>query len=306
MMSRPPGSVAFLGFGLIGGSIAQALAAGRSAPAEPGLPERPRMTAWTPRGLGPALAARDGIIDLAASSPAEALDGADLVVIAAPPLAAIALVRGLGSDLAPFVASSAVVTDVTSTKGAIVAAARESGVRFIGGHPMAGREASGYQSASDDLFVDRPWIIVSPEGTPAATAGPVRWLAARCGARPVEMSAADHDAATAAVSHLPLVAAAALVEAVCGTGGDVWAVAGALTASGWASATRLALGDPRMGAGIVATNAQEVAANIRALRDALDSWLAELEQAGGPDADTLERRFAAARANLARGLDQDR
>lgn len=306
MIGRPPARIAFLGFGLIGGSIAKALGAegpGGHEP-EPGL--RPYLSAWTPTGHGPAQATADGVIDQAAQSIPEALDGADLVVIGAPALDAIALVERLGADLATHLAPGAVVTDVTSTKRAITEAAARSGLPFIGGHPMAGRETRGYEAAVAGLFVNRPWVIVVPEGTPAGTADPVRWLAAQCGARPIEMSAADHDAATAAVSHLPLVAAAALVDAVHGGGGEAWSMARSVASSGWASATRLALGDPRMGAGILATNSAEVAAGVRAFRAALDAWLAELERPDGPDADALERRLAAARAILEPGADDAR
>lgn len=306
MIGRPPARIAFLGFGLIGGSIARALGTENAGGHGAGPGSRPYLTAWTPTGHGTAQAAEDGVIDVAARSLPEALDGADLVVIAAPALDAIALVERLGADLAADLPADAVVTDVTSTKRAIVEAAARSAIQFVGGHPMAGRETSGYEAAVPDLFVDRPWVIVLPEGTSAGTADPVRWLAARCGARTIEMSAADHDAATAAVSHLPLVAAAALVEAVHGGGGEAWTMARSLASSGWASATRLALGDPRMGAGILTTNSADVAAGVRALRAALDAWLAELERADGPHADALERRLAAARAILESSLDDDR
>lgn len=306
MSGRPPARIAFLGFGLIGGSIAKALGAEGPGSAGSASGARPYLSAWTPSGHGPAQAAADGVIDQAAGSLPEAVDGADLVVIAAPAMDAIGLVERLGSDLATHLSAGALVTDVTSTKRAIMEAGSRSGRSFIGGHPMAGREASGYEAAVPGLFVDRPWVICVPEGTPAATADPVRWLAARCGARAVDMSAADHDAATAAVSHLPLVAAAALVEAVHGGGGESWLMARSLAASGWASATRLALGDPRMGAGILATNSPDVAAGVRALRAALDAWLAELERPGGPDADVLEVRLAAARSILESGADNAR
>ena len=76
-----------------------------------------------------------------------------------------------------------------------------------------------------------------------------------------------------------------------------------LASSGWASATRLALGDPRMGAGILATNSADVAAGVRAMRTALDAWLAELEAPEGPNADALQRRLAAARAILESSAD---
>lgn len=305
MIGRVPARIAFIGFGLIGGSIAKALGVEIPGATGSGTGSRPYLTAWTPTGHGPAQAAADGVIDHAARSLPEVLDGADLVVIAAPALDAIALVERLGSGLAQHLTAGAVVTDATSTKRAITAAAVRSGLPFVGGHPMAGREMSGYGAAVAELFVDRPWVIVIPEGTPPGISDRVRWLADRCGARPLEMTAADHDAATGAVSHLPLVVAAALVEAVHGEGGDAWRMTRSLASSGWASATRLALGDPRMGAGILATNGAEVAAGVRALRAALEAWLVELERPEGPNADALERRLAAARAILESGADDD-
>lgn len=294
MTDGPPATIAFLGFGLIGGSIARAL--GRD-PKTGAQVERPRLVAWAPSGTGPAAAVRDDVIDVAASSPDEAIGDADLIVIAAPATDAIAIVRRLGTDLAPALRPGAVVTDVTSTKGAIVAAAAEAGVRFVGGHPMAGRESSGYDASTADLFVDRPWVVVPGDAGRDEDVEAVRWLAVRCGARPMLLSAAAHDAATAAVSHLPLVVAAALVETLHGQGPDPLSVATTLAASGWGSATRLARGDARMGAGIVATNAAAIATQVRAMRDALDAWLAVLED-GQPDPDALEARFEAARSSL--------
>jgi len=293
---RPARRVAFLGLGLVGGSIAQALATNPKTgrPAE----NRPRMAAWTPAGRGPAAAFAGGAIDHVASDPADALSGADLVIIAAPPLETVELIGRLGSDLRNALLRGALVTDVASTKGAIIAAALAVGVPFVGGHPMAGREAAGYGAARPDLFIDRAWLVVRPPDVPEAAAGPVRWLAEACGAIPMELTAEAHDAATAAISHLPLVASASLVEAVAGPGGDTWSIARRLAASGWDGMTRLARGDARMGAGIATTNAVELAAALRAYRSAIDAWIADLERAGGPDATRLQRRLEAARSYL--------
>jgi prephenate dehydrogenase len=111
----------------------------------------------------------------------------------------------------------------------------------------------------------------------------------------------------AAVSHLPLVVSAALVEAM--TGGDDWPTAAALSAGGWASMTRLAAGSPAMGAGIVATNAAAIAARLRDLRTVLDDWLRLLESDGddgGPiDVAAIERRLGAARDRAASGAPDD-
>jgi len=238
---------------------------------------------------------------VAAPEPATAIEGADLVILAAPPLPLIQLIDGLGGDLRPYLASEAVVTDVASTKSAILAAAEAARLRFVGGHPMAGREVTGYGAAIPDLFVDRPWVIVPAAGAEVDDQAMVEALARACGARPFLISARDHDHATAGISHLPLVTAAALVEAVAGSGQDPapgWATAAALAATGWRDMTRLARGDAVMGAGIAATNAQPLAERIRALRVALDGWLLELERDGGPDPDRLEARLRAARRRL--------
>ena len=206
----------------------------------------------------------------------------------------------LGTGLRPALAPETVITDVASTKAAVVAAGTGHGLRFVGGHPMAGRETSGYQAASADLFVDRPWVVVptDPDDLPAVVA--VETLAVASRARPIRMDAATHDLAVAAISHLPLIVAAALVEAVAGRdAGGVspagWPVARSLAASGWRDMTRLARGDVAMGAGIAATNAPAIATRLRELRDVLDGWLAELERSGGPDEAALARRLAAAR-----------
>ena len=292
--------VAILGFGLIGGSIAHALRVDPS-----GLPWT--VAAWSPTGAGPARAADERVVDLAAGSVAAALDGAELVVLAAPPLDCLGLVDELAGPLRGAL-GAALVTDVASTKRRIASHAARAGLRFVGGHPMAGRETTGYGAADRDLFVGRPWVVL--EGGASADVAAVERLATACRAVPIRLSADSHDAAVAAISHLPLVLSAALVEAVAGRGGGAgaqspgkdgrgdWPVAARLAASGWRDMTRLARGDAVMGAGIAATNADALAARIRDVRDVLGGWLAELEREGGPDAGRLEERLRAARSAL--------
>jgi arogenate dehydrogenase (NADP+) len=116
------------------------------------------------------------------------------------------------------------------------------------------------------------------------------------------MVARAHDSAVAAISHMPLVVSAALVEAVAGGPGEEeradWRAATSLAASGWAGMTRLARGEPDMGAGIAAMNAAALAARLHAVRAAIDAWLADLEREGGPDAAALAARFESARSRL--------
>ena len=276
--------VGILGFGLIGGSIARSLHA-----ADPGAWT---VAAWSPTGRGPDAAVEAGIIDRRAGSAGDAIAGADLVVLAAPPLDCLELIDAIAPG------DGATVTDVVSTKAAIGARADRAGFRFVGGHPMAGREVGGFEAATGDLFVGRPWVVVPGARAAAADVARVEALARACGADPIRMDAATHDDAVAAISHLPLVLAAALVEAV--TGAADWPAARDLAASGWRDMTRLARGDVDMGAGIAATNAEPLARRILAVREVLDGWLRDLGQGtdGTADVAGLRARLAAARAAI--------
>ena len=276
--------VAILGLGQIGGSAGRALIAA-------GDPWN--VVGWTRSEDGRRAAAADGM-DVTATM-AEACAGSDVVVLAAPPLACLELIDALAGGVADDLASGAVITDVASTKAVIVARAVERGLRFVGGHPMAGRESSGYGSSDPGLFIGRPWVITPSEPPDAEAEARVAAMAVACGAEVIRLGSKAHDAAVAAISHLPLVVAAALVEAVAD--GEDWPVAQRLAAGGWASMTRLARGDVEMATGILATNAPAVAGRLRDLRRVLDQWLEELD-ATPPEAERLRSRLASARSTL--------
>jgi prephenate dehydrogenase len=288
--------LAILGLGLIGGSVARALRI-----REPGAWS---VVAWSPSSRGPAAALEADVIAAAAASPAEAVSDADLVLLAASPLDCLALIDELGGPLRGALLPGAVVTDAASTKRVVVERARSNDLPFVGGHPMAGRETSGFGASDAELFVDRPWVVCAAGAADEAVER-VERLARAVGAVPVRMDAAEHDAAVAAVSHLPLVLSASLAEAVLRDGGP--AHAADLAASGWRDMTRLARGDAAMGAGIAATNADLLADAIRSTRAVLDAWLTDLDGAGEPDAAHLQARFAAARrlVDPARGEESD-
>ena len=273
--------VAILGVGLIGGSIARAaVSAGMS------------VRGWTPSGQGPRDATADGVE--AAASLVAAVRDTDLVVIAAPPLASIELLARLAATGDAPVAPTSVVTDVVSTKRQIVDRAREVGVRFVGGHPLAGRETSGYAAADPDLFRDRPWVVVPPEPPDPEANERLAALIAACRARLVTLTAEEHDRAVAAISHLPLLVSTALVEMA--SKAPDWEVARSLAAGGWTGMTRLARGDVEMGTGILATNRAEVADRLAALASILDGWSKDLAAADA--ADHLRHRLASARAAI--------
>lgn len=257
-MARPARLVAILGLGLIGGSVARALARAGGW----------RVVAWSRSRTALDQAAVDGVIDVIAADPMAAASAASLVVLATPVPVILETLRTLGPALAE---RGSLVTDVGSSKSLVMAAAaRVPGLRFVGGHPMSGAETVGYGASRASLFDEHPWVVV-----PGPTSGPgdlaaVGDLARACGARPVEMDAATHDRAVAAISHVPLVVSLALAGAALES--SDWPAARQLAAQGWRDMTRLARGDPAMGAGMLATNAPAVADQLRALRAELDEW----------------------------------
>ena len=276
--------VAILGLGQIGGSVGRALIAA-------GDPWR--VSGWTRSPEALRAAEADGFET--AATIADACAGADVVVLAVPPLACLDLLDTLAGPERGSLAPDVVITDIASTKAAIVDRAAGHGLRFVGGHPMAGREGSGYGASDPGMFADRPWIVTTPQPDDAEAKARVEALAQACGGEIVHLGAAEHDAAVAAISHLPLVLAGALVEAVAS--GPDWPLERRLAAGGWASMTRLARGDVEMGTGILATNGPVVAEHVRRFRDVLDGWLAELETAP-PGVAGLRDRLASARARL--------
>ncbi len=215
----------------------------------------------------------------------------ELVVVAAPPDVVAAVVCQALLDF-----PSAVVTDVASVKAGPARAIAAAGAdlrRYVGGHPMAGRERSGAVAARGDLFVGRPWVLTpSPETDPRAVQR-VRTLALNLGAAPVVLGADEHDAAVARVSHVPQLAAslvaARLVDAPDGAVG--------LAGQGLRDVTRVAASDPALWVQILAGNPAPVAAVLSELREDLDRLLDALTRLSA-DSDAL-----GARADLARTLD---
>lgn len=210
--------------------------------------------------------------DLGAGSVAGADDPApDIVVVAAPPDVAGAVVA---AELAAW--PSAVVTDVASVKVAVLEDVRARGgdlSRYAGSHPMAGRERSGAVAARGDLFDGRAWVVVPHDETsPAATEAVCR-LAAAAGGTVRTMNPPEHDAAVAAVSHVPQIAS----SLVAGRLRDLPDGAVALAGQGIRDVTRVAASDPQLWTQILAGNAaavREVLAELReelaAVIDALD------------------------------------
>lgn len=197
--------VAFLGLGLISGSLAGALKASQWSA---------EIIAWGPRVPSLERGQALGLIDRFSLDLARVIDEADLIVIGAPPVATAKLLPKVLAHAAK--GRQPVVTDMASIKGTIVDAAQPFYPRFVPGHPIAGSEHSGVQAANSNLFQGREVILTPLEGTePTAIAAVAAlWIAA--GARVTQMSVADHDAALAASSHVPHMLAYALTAMLGG------------------------------------------------------------------------------------------
>ena len=206
-----------------------------------------------------------GAMSKQASSLEEALVGAELVILASPPKTTISLLSDLRTE--------ALVTDVAGIKQPVVKAA--SGLsRFVGGHPMAGRELSGPLGASGGLFRGATWVLTTDHVAPEdlrAVSEVVRTL----GAQPVEMTAARHDHIVALVSHLPMVLAATLVDRLSQAGRS----ADALVAGGFRDLTRIALSSSDWWADLLVANRRSLASVLRDMSAGLEDWARRLDEA---------------------------
>ncbi|MDP9350955.1 MAG: prephenate dehydrogenase/arogenate dehydrogenase family protein [Chloroflexota bacterium] len=195
-------------------------------------------------------AVEGGSLDLSAE-----VAQAGLVLVAAPTQTSIRLLGSIAS-LAP---PDLILTDACSSKGEVVRAmnALPPGARAVGGHPMAGKEVAGIQGADPALFHGATWVLSktnSSEGRPSEVC---ELLARLCGSEVLWVDAEEHDRAVATISHLPLLTAAALVLAAEESGSEL---AWRLAASGFRDTTRLAAGEPEMGADLALTNSDAVRA----------------------------------------------
>ncbi len=216
------------------------------------------------------VARRRGIVDRAERDPARAARGVDVVVVAVP-VQAIASVIG---TLAPHLPSTALITDAGSVKTPVIAAVErvlgDGAARFCGSHPIAGTEESGARAARPDLL-DGNRCIVTPGPRTAATARRrvvALWEAA--GMQVEEMAAGVHDRIFALVSHLPHVAAFALVNAVADADRQGARRALAYAAGGFKDWTRIAASSPEMWRDICLANRDEVLRAIDGYGAALD------------------------------------
>ncbi len=258
-------ATAIVGLGLMGGSLALALKRCRPSGRLIGIDvNRAALDA----------ASAAGALD-AASSGLEAASQADLIILAAPVRTILKQIPLLGT----IAADGALLLDLGSTKRQIVAAMSQLPERIsaVGGHPMCGKEASGFAAAEPDLYAGKPFVITpSARSSPRALEHAAR-LVQDIGASPVRMDAERHDAVIAAVSHLPFASAFTLfqvIEAAAERDSEVWELA----SSGFRDTTRLAASDAAMMLDILLTNPDNVSRLARLCSQRLAEFADLVEQ----------------------------
>ena len=205
--------------------------------------------------------------------------GADLVVLAAP----ISRIAALIEDLAP---TDAFVTDVASTKMKIVREAEARGLRFVGGHPMAGSQLSGVANARKDLLRGARYFLTPTEKTDPEAYREVAQFVRSLGAVPTAVDPEKHDLLMAAVSHLPHLMAVALLKVASDISPEALSFAG----SSFRDLTRVGASNPALWSDILAENAP-------ALGEALGAFAGAMAQIGSEISNrkSIESRFEAAR-----------
>jgi prephenate dehydrogenase len=264
--------LALVGLGLLGGSVAKAARAD-------GLADEIVAVGRDRARLEPAL--RDGVVDRISTRLEEGVAGADFCLLATPVATLTALLPVVWHALP----ADAVLTDVGSTKGFIVETAeglaRNRPLAFVGSHPMAGSEQSGYRVARPDLFRGATVVLTPTERTDSHAVKRVGGFWESLGGRLVTLDPQTHDRATAAISHLPHLGADALVDAVVRMDPRFFEIAG----RGFKDTTRIAASDPQMWREIFQENRAGLAEALAAFRAALD----ELERLiDGGDAAAIE------------------
>ena len=246
-------TVGIVGLGLMGSSLALALKKARPDVTLVGSDSNPVV-------VQKALT-RD-VVSTADADPA-VLGMADIVFVAAP----ISAMRRVFAELAA-VAPGKAVTDMASTKSAVMEWSAAEGLDLVGGHPMCGKETSGIDAADAAMFKGAPWVLTRDELA-------ITSLVEAVGAHPIFMDAITHDRLVAGVSHSAYVLSVAYVLAVSRR--KDWPEASRLAASGFRDMSRLAAGDPDMYAWVTRTNREHVLELIDAISKELGRLYRHLE-----------------------------
>ncbi|MDP4756492.1 MAG: prephenate dehydrogenase [Aquiluna sp.] len=258
--ARVIGPVKVVGSGLIGTSIGLALS---------GLGIRVLLSDSSPQVLKLA-------VDFGAGEKFEPGTEPKLVVVCVPPDVAASVIS---AELENH--PSAVVTDVASVKATVLSELESGSVditRYVGSHPMAGREQAGALAGRSDIFIGRPWVISAHQSSSKPAIDAVEALALDLGASLIHLSPTEHDRAVALVSHAPQLVSSLLAARLAESEGSDIALAG----QGLRDTTRIAASDPKLWLQILAANSEQIAKVVSSLKVDLDQVLSSLEKVDQP------------------------
>lgn len=243
-------TIGFIGFGLIGGSIAKGLK--RAYPSI-------EVMAYMRTRSKLEQAKADGIVDVILDGIDENLSKCDIIFLCTP----VEFNASYLTAVAPFLKEGAIITDVGSTKHDIhqVVTANQMESCFVGGHPMAGSEKTGYEHATDHLLENAYYIITPTKESTKEQIDALVWIAKGVEAIPIVLDHAEHDRIVAAISHLPHIIASSLVNLVKDSDGNEQYMK-QLAAGGFKDITRIASSSPEMWEQICMTNTENIVSFI--------------------------------------------
>jgi len=280
--------VALIGFGLIGGSIARAAR-------EQGLATEIVTTARS--AASRARVVELGVVDRVVETNAEAVKGADLVILCIP----VGACGAVAAEIAPHLKPGAIISDVGSVKAAIVkdmAPHLPASVHFVPAHPVAGTENSGPDSGFAELFINRWCILTPPEGTDTDAVEKLRAFWSAIGAKVEIMTPEHHDLVLAITSHLPHLIAYTIV----GTADELAQVTSSevikFSAGGFRDFTRIAASDPTMWRDVFLANKEAVLEMLGTFNEDLSKLTRAIRRGDG---EALFEHFSRTRA-IRRGI----
>ena len=279
-----------IGCGLMGGSFALAMKRGGLVKRVVGYSKSPSTTER---------ARQMGVIDVEAPSALLAVSGADIVLISVP----VAATEATFKAIRHLVTANMLVMDVGSTKRDVVEAARrvlrDHVGSFVPAHPIAGKEVSGVDHADPDLYQGKQVILTPIEKTQTAQLKKAQELWEALGCHVQQMSPDQHDAAFAAVSHLPHMIAFALVHAIVNQpqGKDFLSLAG----PGFKDFTRIAGSDPKMWRDVLLANRHELVEQAKMFQRSLHNMLQLAEDGSGEKLEEMLAQASATRAHWRMG-----
>jgi len=275
-------TLAIIGVGLIGGSLGLCL--------KDKLGEDIYITGLCRTQASMDKAMELGAVDFAANDIEAVVGKADIVFLSPPVLQIVPLVK----KILPYLKKGAIITDAGSTKQYIWEHLQKilpSDVYYIAGHPMTGREKSGVTAAQKDLFVGKAYVIVEDTGAPPEAHAKLMAVLQHTGANFTTLDIAKHDRCASVISHVPHVAAAALVTLLNQSGGDMESCI-KLIGGGFKDTTRIASSNADMWADICMTNGKAIASNLKTFQEIIGKVITACEN---QDRQTIYDYFTASK-----------